>query len=814
MKKLVLASLAFALSGCAATSLVSYKVSPDYPKAENTQLQLSGLKAPVHIYYDALGVPHVEAENELDLVRAVGFAQARDRFFEMDMMRRFARGRVAELVGEQPLFEGTTVDFDRSMRGWEFEERAHELVTRMAPEERALVEAYCAGVNAAVQRHLPLEYRLLRTTPQPWTPDDVWVVGLLNAWTVSHNWQQELARFTLALSVGVERAEAIYPSEPLGGSRTLKGDGTARELPPSVAPELHDFLQSLKPVTVTPLSDAKAPGLLALAGASNAWVVSGTRSESGKPLLANDPHLSHLLPSIAYQQHLKAPGLNVIGITIPGLPWVLMGHNDRVAWGITSTVADVMDLVVERPDPSNPSRVLHEGAECPLTSREVTINVKDGEPKRMTLRRTCNGPLLNDMLPELFPQAAPMLSVRWLSNGVEKSLSALAQANRARSVEELRAAAAALVCPIQTFTAADVDGHIGTFVSGQVPLRAAHRGTFPVPGWLKKYEWTSVSAQMPGAIDSADFYAHANNLVVDPRETDVPVNVDSAPPYRYDRIVERLNAQPKHTLDSLSAIASDVMLKRAARVTPKILESLGKFAFKDSRRGEAQELLEKWDYDGSASSSAAAIFFQTYRYAVLAAVEDELPSAPLHFFMSQRYSTNVADGWFDDPKHPIWDDRRTPKVETRDEVIRAAFTKAVLELHEQLGGEPKSWRWGKLHYVEPKHPFGGKSALASLVNLERSEAGGGLDSVWKSHFELGNEKAPFRAVAGPVYRMAIDLADVNHARWILDTGASGWPGSPHYGDQFALWKTGKLAPMTFDWSEVQKSAEGVTTLTP
>ncbi|MBX5484863.1 MAG: penicillin acylase family protein [Myxococcaceae bacterium] len=815
--------LPLSLTGCAATSLVSYRLAPDYPKAANETVTLPGISDPsgVRIFYDPLGVPHIEASNVDDLLCAVGYAQGRDRFFEMDMMRRFARGRVSELVGEQPLFSGTTVDFDRSMRGWGLGERAEQIVAGLPADERTKLGRFAACVNAAVDAHRPLEYRLLQVDPQPWTPEDTWVVGLLNAWTVSHNWQQELARFTLALSVGVDRAEAIYPSEPLGGSRTLPGMAPRRELLPSVAPELRTYLESLPgPVRAPALAVDQAragTALLALAGASNAWVISGARSRSGKPMLANDPHLSHLLPSIVYQQHLKAPGLDVIGVAIPGLPWVVMGHNDRVAWGITSTVADVMDLVVERPDPARPGFVLHEGGDCPLVTREAVIAAKDAPPRTITLRSTCNGPLLNDMLPDLLPEGAPWVAVRWLSNGVERSLSALERADRARSVAELREVAADLNSPIQTFTAADVDGHIGTFMSGTVPVRRAHRGTFPIPGWVAAYEWSGVVPRelTPAGFDPpSGFFAHANNLMVDPRETEAPINVDAAPPFRFDRIVERLKAVPKHDLDTLEDIQTDVKLLRAAQVLPRMLEDLKDFSPRDDRDRAALDLLRRWNYQATTGSPAAAIFFMTYRNAVLAAVSDELAPAPLHFFMSQRYSTNVADGWLERVDHPIWDRRDTPERETRTDQVRAAFLQAVDTLSARLGGEPVTWRWGKIHDLQPKHPFGGKAALASLVNLEPTEAGGALDSIWKSHFEMGDDAHPFRAMAGPVYRMVVDLGDLAHGRWIIDTGASGWPGSPHYGDQFPLWAVGHLAPMIQDWGEVARSAEAVLELRP
>ncbi|MHB8872831.1 MAG: penicillin acylase family protein, partial [Myxococcaceae bacterium] len=573
--------LSLSLCGCAAGTLLSYRVSPDYPSVESGELALPGLTRPVRIYYDAYGVPHLEAENELDLLRAVGFSHGRDRYFEMDMMRRFARGRVAELVGDQPLLSGSTVDFDRSMRGWELEERAGATVARLSPEERARIEAYCAGVNAARTRHPPLEHRLLGVQAEPWLPEDTWVVGLLNAWTVSHNWQQETARLLLALSVGLDRAEAIYPAEPLGGGRTLSGDGEERQLLPSVAPELREYLAKLPLAASLPGGRLSAgPDLLQLAGASNAWVVSGARSASGKPVLTNDPHLSHLIPSIVYQQHLKAPGLDVIGITIPGVPWVLMGHNQKLAWGLTSTVGDVMDLVVEREDPARPGFVLHEGGDCALTARSVVLNVKDGEARTLRLRRTCNGPVLNDLVPELFPKGAPLVAVRWQLDGIEQSIEALFRANKAGSVAELRAQAASMASPIQTFTAADVEGHIATFVSGTVPVRRAHRGTFAVPGWLSKYGWDGIvpNAALPSGLDPASgFFAHANNLMVDPRQTAAPLNIDAAPPYRYERVVERLGAIERHDLNSLADIQQDVKLLRAVRVLPRILEDLEGF---------------------------------------------------------------------------------------------------------------------------------------------------------------------------------------------------------------------------------------------
>jgi len=297
--------------GCAASRLLGYQLSPDYPDdAAVETLQLPGLKAPVSVVFDAQGVPHVEAQNLEDLARASGFVQGRARFFQMDMMRRLARGRVSEIVGEQPLVSSTTAEYDKTMRGWEIERRATGSFDQLSERDRALITAFAAGVNASLAHWTPLEYRLLGLEPEPWQPQDSLAVGLLNIWSITHNYQQEAVRLLLAMSVGVERMQAIYPAEPLGGLRTVATSSPAQPLPPSVVEEL-DGLFPMKVAQSKVDAGALARAtvdVLTVGGASNAWVVSGERSASGKPLLANDPHLSHFLPGLLLQLHLVGAG--------------------------------------------------------------------------------------------------------------------------------------------------------------------------------------------------------------------------------------------------------------------------------------------------------------------------------------------------------------------------------------------------------------------------------------------------------------------------------------------------------------------------
>ncbi len=818
MKKLVLLALALLFPGCAATSLLGYKLAPDFPDdGAKESLALNGLQAKVTVLFDAQGVPHVEAQNLLDLARASGFVQGRARFFQMDLMRRLARGRVSEIVGEQPLAAATTVEYDKAMRGWRIEARATKSYQLLDAEQKALAVAFSEGVNAAVAKWKPLEYRLVGIEPEPWRPEDCLAVGLLNVWSITHNYQQEATRLILAMSVGVDRMNAIYPADPLAGGRTVATTGAPLPLPPNVVSEL-DGLFPMKLASVDPALIGRATiDVLPVAGASNSWAVNGERTVSGKPMVANDPHLSHLVPGILVQLHLKAPGLDVIGVTVPGFPWVLGGHNANVAWGMTSTMTDVVDLVIEKEDPARPGFVLHEGGACALTTREEIIRVREGSEfleKKLPLRETCNGPLYNDLHPELFPPGSPLVAIRWRVDGVERSFAVILELDRATSVEDVGRIVAKLPSTWNTWTVGDASGHIASFPSGDVPLRPNHRGTFPVPGWVGKYEWTDFASgeRMPHVIDPVDgVVAHANNLMADPASPDfVRIQVDSAPPFRVERIVALAKATPKHDLASFKRMLVDTYSLRAKAVVPRMLESLGDGAGFSKNEQAALALLRAWDFDAKSDRPEAAIFFTTYQRAVIAAISDELPAPAVKFFLGQRYSTNTSDLWFERDDHPVWDDRTTPAVETRRDVVRAAFTQAV----GSLGEDVASWRWGTLHWHRPMHAFGARGVLDSLVNLPKMEAAGELDSIWKTHFDFGNAAAPFKVVAGPVLRSVVDMADPKRAWWVVDTGASGWPGSPHYGDQYEAWRTGELVPMLMDFEALRSGVHGALTLTP
>ena len=812
---------AVSLSGCAAGSFLWYKSFPDYPKDETDTLEIPGLDQEVSVYFDEYGIAHIEAQNEKDLLRAIGFTQSRARFFAMDVMRRFARGRVSELVGVQKFMSSDTLEFDTSMRGWGIDKDCVEDVKQLDPEIRELSQAYVDGINYALEKYKPLEYRLLRVDPEPWTLEDTFAMGRLNAWSVTHNWHQEASRLVLALHGGAARSEKIYPSQFWPGGTSAPDQDVDATLLPAIVDEMREMLPP-RPYKAWESKNETAartlPGEIAqIMSASNAWVVAGDYSASGKPVLANDPHLSHFIPSMFLQQHLKAPGLDVIGATIAGVPYILSGHNGHVAWGITSAVGDAVDLYVEKVNPDNPDEILTPEGYKPIFKEEHVIRyLEDGEMKEksVVIRKSPNGPIMNDFYPNMFPEWAPLVAIKWSSTGLGEGVANLGKANRAKTVEELREGMAGIVTPISMFNACDDQGNIAVFATGSIPERDSYLGTFPVPGWVDTYQWKGLRPplEMPLATKNTGYFAHGNNLYRNPLHSERFFQIDSGPSYRVDRIHELLAQRKDHNRESLAKIQGDVKLLRAARLLPKMLEDLNACTELTPKEQSVLKILTDWDYEAKADSSATLVFYTLYREAYFAALRDEVDEKAFDFLVGQRYSTNAADLWYDDPNHVVWDHRGTAALETRKDVVVASFKKTVDDLTKSYGEDPTAWKWGEVHYLHVKHLFGSKEALADYVNLDRVPAAGGLDSVWKSHFDLGHPETPFKATAGPVYRMVVDLGDPKHGWFISDTGVSAWPGSPHYDDQHGKWLKEEFIPMLYDWDEIKAQAKAVLTL--
>lgn len=805
-------------------TLISYRLFDQYPKNTTQTLKLNGLKEKTTVIFDQHGVPHIEAQNTHDLVLATGFVHGRYRLFQLDVLRRFASGRVSELLGEQKILNSTTVMFDVAMRGWGFREKAKINLDELPQLDKEIITAFSSGVNQAMEMYPSLEHKLLGVKAEPWQYEDTLIVGLLQAWSITHNWEQEAVKFALALNLGVEQAQEIYPHDPLYNYGTIDKENFDGILPPSVVPEMKEYLNSRemkKELTTKTTSMNIKSALGALMemrpAASNAWVVGGSYSHNKLPILHNDMHLSHALPSLLFLQHLKMPGLDAIGGTMPGLPFLIAGFNGKVAWGATSAVADAIDLVVEKEDPQRSGFTLNDLQECPIEDNQIEIKIKDAKTKKFQMRKTCNGTLFNDMYPSFLPKDAPMVAVRFQLPNVQLSFGYLLKANMAKDVYELRQHLMNIPSPVQNIMAADTQGNIGFFPTGSVPKRLTYTGAFPIPGWLKKYEWIGwlKPDEMPHSFNpKKDYFVNANNLVHNPLKNFPVFHIDAAPEFRFNRIKDRIVSY-KHSQKSLLEIQKDNVLYRAKKIAPIIIGDLKTTTKWNQVESDAIKIFSKWDYSSHANSVGATLFFSTYRQSILEALSGKVDEETQYVFLKQRYSTNIVDLWFEKIMHAAWNDSATKEIrEIRTEVVIKSFKKAVANLEKKLGKNVEQWKWGKLHYVQPSHPFGKKSILG-WMNLKKSPLAGGLDSVWKAHFNLNASGTPFKTVAGPVLRVSIDLAKPENALYSIDTGQSGWPNSPHYNDQYKKWLKGELIPMERDWDLLKKVySQSTMTLTP
>lgn len=823
MKKSLLIAIAILLgvllflSQTPLLQIAKYRLFPNYPANQSQNLQLDGLKEEVTVVFDGFGIPHIEAKNLADLVRATGFIQARYRGFQLDLLRKFASGRLSEMLGNQKALGSSTVEFDLAMRGWGFEERTTIDLNKLPERDQLILKSFSDGVNQGMERYPAIEHEILGQKPKPWTYQDTLLVGLLQAWSITHNWEQEAIRFSLAMDLGFELAEKIYPLAPIYEYGTLDREDEGASLPPKAAPEALRFINEIatkaagsKQTKHRKLQTSFGDLMQLRPAASNAWVVGSEMSDSGSAILHNDMHLTHSLPSLIFLQHIKMPGLNAVGATMPGLPFLISGFNGSVAWGVTSAVADVVDLVMEKEDPKNPGLALNETRECQIKNIKTVIKVKDGKDREFILRKSCNGPILNDMYPGFLPEGSPLMAARFEFPRVHESFGNFLDANKADDVYELRRALMKIPSPIQNILAADMKGNIGFFATGSVPIRQGHRGLFPVPGWLKKYEWTGWMSEeeMPHEFNPGKgYFINSNNLVHNPKKNTPLFHVDSGPSHRFDRIKKALKTMDPKDQESLLALQRDNKLARAQKILPNIFPELEEANLEKESEKEALDILKTWDLTSEADSNGVAVFMALFRKSIHVALEDKVSESSLHAFLRQRYSPGIADTWLLDPLHPIWDNPQTELVENRKMALEKSFKLAVAELEQKLGEDPSSWKWGELHYLKPTHTFGKKSVL-SFFNLDRVPMAGALDSVWKAHFNLSDFEDPFKVVAGPVYRFSIDMANPDKAGFSTDTGASGWPTSPHYADQFELWNTGELLPIERDFEKVKEARSG------
>jgi penicillin G amidase len=729
------------------------------------ELTTPGLQAPVEVLRDRYGVAYISADSLDDLWFAQGFVTAGERLFQIDLALKQANGRLSELFGE------LTLNDDRFTRTIGINRAGATIAVGWDDTSRAMIARFREGVDAwiAAMPAPPVEYVLLDASPELPEDDASWAAcWAMFSWGLSGNWDFELLRVHLAAELGEEAAGRLLP--PLSGHP--KGPGAGRLA--------GDLLRELP-------RPPRGQG-------SNEWAIAGAKTASGKPLLANDPHLLVQQPGAWVELHLRAPSYEARGVAAPFAPGIVLGTTAHHAWGVTNVSGDVQDLYLERLNEDG-TAARYEGAWEPLTVHREEIRIRGNEePIVHEVRESRHGPLLESYLTgRLRPARHPLedtYALRWV--GAEHSIrpSALVDVANVSSFEAFRDAARALECPGQNLVYADVDGTIGYQCTGLYPIRRAGDGTVPVPGWTAEHEWDGFVPfeELPSHMNPAGAYLVTANDRNHADDYPHLIGLDFHTPDRTARITELLEARNDHTVETCRAIQGDTVSVGARDLLPRI-------SLSDER---ARELFDGWDHDLSADSAAAALWEVFVDELARRAVDRKEPLVAEYMTDRELFRCRAL---------PALLDGDLLSKEQLDEALAGAWDRCA----EAMGPDPAAWRWGDIHRARFAHPLGRMPGLEPLFVAAEHPLGGDDQTVNKAGFEGGG---PFDVCVIPSWRVVYDLANLDESMGILPTGQSGNPASPHWNDQTNAWAAGGLLSLPFTRAAVEAAATDRLTILP
>ena len=763
---------------------------PSLPKYRGT-LPLAGLKQPVHVRWDSFAIPHVIAADEADLFFSQGFLHAQERLWQMELSRRFLDGRTAEIFGDFLLpwkelsfqfHNRTTADLDYFMRLLGIGASADASLALLSEDLRALLDAYCDGVNRYIEqcgRKLPWEFRLLRHRPEPWRPQDTLTIGKGFALLLSTALYTRLNFFAIAekLKDQPEKLRALFPGYP--------------ESAPVIARATWDQTAALWRFSSGVLA---ASGFHSAGSGSNSWVIAPARSKTGGALLCNDPHLRMTLPSIWYLMHLRSEeGSNrnnnyeVWGATIPGCPLVQIGHNHSIAWGITAAVCDDIEIYREKLHRLQPDRyrVGHDWRR--LETRRESIGVRRSKPLEKVIRRTRHGPVISDF--GGVTSSDEILSVRWTAHDATEEMRGLYGVNRAKDWDEFHENLRHHGAPSLNFMYADRVGNIGCALAGNIPLRADVPALLPVPGWDEKNDWRGYIPfnDLPRIYNPPEgVIASANNRVAD---SAYPFYLSHffEPPHRFRRIGEVLGSRKKHSVEELAAMHLDDVSLHAKELIATLRAELAQIVGDNPVVKGAAGYLLSWDGRCGEMSVAAAIFHVFHHRLLVNLLAPDLGEELFSAYVEILNQCIVpTDRILADPSSE-WFARRS-----RSKLVALALREACAEIAAALGPDMSRWRWGKFHTLHMNHSLGRVPILRNLLGIGPLPAPGDGTTLNIGFYRYSN---PYAQTVGASMRFIIDMSSAQSSEFILPSGQSGHPWTAHYADQTPLWLSGQRIGM-------------------
>jgi penicillin amidase len=771
-------------------SWLYWRAHASLPQLEGA-IQVAGLAAPVEVLRDARGVPHLRASSLGDLFFAQGYVTAQDRLWQMDLSRRLAEGELAEVFGERALL----LDLENRTLG--FRQVSQRALAELSPAEHAPLTAYANGVNAFIASHmdrLPIEFVLLHYQPRPWTEVDSLGVALNMAKSLSTTWRTDLMRERFRAKLGPDLFADLLPDRsPLDEPVAEVARGRKAPSRATLSP-----WERADPFAMLTVSDLVAdPTLAALLSegdmsdiglGSNNWVVSGAHTQSGKPLLANDPHLDHSVPSVWYMIHLKAPGLNVSGVSLPGLPLVIIGHNEKIAWGMTNTGPDVQDLYAESFDSAAPNRYLHNGTWVDAEVRDEVIKVRGKRDYRLTVRKTRHGPIISHV-------GNRDLALRWTAlepHALSALLNAVTQIGLAQNWAQFTTALREYTGPMQNFVYADVDGNIGYYAAGWVPMRKQGTGAVPAPGRTDDYDWSGYIPfeDLPHSFNPASgMIATANGRVV-PDGYPYFITSNWDPPFRTARIFQLLRAGKALSVDDMLRIQTDIVTLEDKWLADQLLQASLQKQPQGPDARYALSLLRHWDGEAKMDSGATLVCEVTRRALLERILKPKLGDdvSSYHWGMNTVFLENVlANNW------TRW---LPPRDSSFEETLIRSLEEGVKQIPSRVGSRSHdAWKWGNAIPLTFYHPLGqGFPLLGRLLDVGPFPQAGTSTTV----------KAT-TSRHGPSMRMVIDFSNLDHSVQNITLGESGQVLSPYYRDQFDAWYNGRSFPMSFSDAAVEQT---------
>ncbi|WP_238602068.1 penicillin acylase family protein [Lysinibacillus parviboronicapiens] len=723
-------------------------------------LAVSVLDQDVTVTRDDKGVPHILAETDADLYRAQGYIQAQDRLFQMDLARRQASGRLSEVIGE------ATISTDKHFLTFSLRDAAEKSLVAYDAESKQVLEWFAEGVNAFItqaKEHntLSYEFALLGYEPEEWSVVDSLTIGKYMAYDLGGNWNTLAFRHWALQNFDEEKAKELFIKYPDNASSIIESN---IENPVAVAGQ---FNADLLPNEFN---------------GSNNWVVSGDKTKSGFPILADDPHLGLSTPSIWYQMHLQSPAQNVSGVIFAGIPGIILGHNDDIAWGVTNVGPDVQDLYIEIPNPDNPTQFRYDGEWEQAEVRNESIKVKDGKTIDFDVVVTRHGPIMTDLA---FKDTEPsaQFSMQWTALQSTAELRAILGFNKANSWGDFEKALEDFKAPAQNFVFASKDGTIAYKANGQIPIRKQGEGQLPVPGDSSDYGWEGFIPwdELPTVVNPKEgFIATANNEVIG---EEYPYHITDfwAQPYRYERIKEVLEANDSLTVEDMMQLQMDQHNLYAREFLPNLLSSL-KAKDKDGKYAEVITLLENWDMVDAKDSGAPLVFHTLMEQLQEVLFKDEMP-LDMYKLMAGKY--NITDQLLRKAyagESSIWIEQQGGV----DAAVYEALERSIALIEDRFGSEPSKWQWGDFHQLTFNHTLASASPiLSAYFNAKKVPIGGSKVTV-----QAADDDMDGYVDHGASWRFVADVGDLSSAYHIVGPGQSGHVKSKWYQDQVEDWANG------------------------